>query len=117
MAATPTCLFCQIVSGDTEAAVLRTGDRCLAFRDIRPQAPLHVLIIPKEHLTNAAELTHDHADLLAEMFSTAQWVARAEGVAEGGYRLVFNIGADGGQTVGHLHMHMLGGRPMTWPPG
>jgi histidine triad (HIT) family protein len=113
----PTCLFCQIVAGDTEAAIVRNGDLSLAFRDIRPQAPVHVLIIPKEHLTNAADLTHDHAGLLAEMFNCAQWVAAAEGVADSGYRLVFNVGADGGQTVGHLHLHLLGGRPMTWPPG
>lgn len=111
------CLFCQIVSGDVDAAVVHQGESTLAFRDINPQAPVHVLVIPREHLTNAADLTHDHAALLAEMVATAQWVARSEGVAESGYRLVMNVGADGGQTVGHLHLHVLGGRTMTWPPG
>lgn len=111
------CLFCAIVRGDIDSQVLRQGDATIAFRDINPQSPVHALVIPREHLTNAAELTHEHAGLLAEMVATAQWVAQAEGVADSGYRLVMNVGADGGQTVGHLHLHVLGGRPMTWPPG
>lgn len=111
------CLFCQIVAGDIDAAVVHQGESTLAFRDINPQAPVHVLIIPREHLANAADLTHDHAGLLAEMVATAQWVAQSEGVDESGYRLVMNVGSDGGQTVGHLHLHLLGGRSMTWPPG
>lgn len=111
------CLFCGIVAGDIDADVVRTGQLTLAFRDIHPQAPVHVLIIPKEHLTSASDLTHDHGPLLTEVMATAQWVARSEGILESGYRLVFNTGDDGGQTVAHLHMHLLGGRQMTWPPG
>ena len=111
------CLFCAIAAGDIDADVVRQGQLTLAFRDINPQAPVHVLIIPKEHLANASDLTRDHADLLSEVFATAQWVAAAEGVKDSGYRLVANAGTDGGQTVGHLHFHLLGGRPMAWPPG
>jgi histidine triad (HIT) family protein len=111
------CVFCQIVSGDSEAAVVHQGELTLAFRDINPQAPVHILVIPREHLTNALELTHDHGPLLAEMAKAAQWVAHAEGIEDTGYRLVFNVGPEGGQSVGHLHMHLLGGRQMTWPPG
>lgn len=111
------CLFCLIAAGTLDADLLRSGDLTVAFRDIKPQAPVHVLIIPKEHLTSAADLTADHGALLAEVLATAQWVARAEGIADGGYRLVTNVGDDGGQTVAHLHFHLLGGRQMTWPPG
>ena len=113
----PSCLFCQIVAGNIDADVVRTGERTLAFRDINPQAPLHVLIIPKEHLRSVAELTDAHGDVLVEMARMAQWIATSEGVAESGYRLVANTGPDGGQTVDHLHLHLLGGRQMTWPPG
>jgi len=113
----PSCLFCQIVAGDIDADVVRVGERTLAFRDIRPQAPVHVLIIPKEHLDSVADLTYDHADMLVEVAQMAKWLAVADGVADTGYRVVTNVGADGGQTVGHLHFHVLGGRQMTWPPG
>jgi histidine triad (HIT) family protein len=113
----PSCLFCQIVAGNIDADVVRTGELTIAFRDIKPQAPVHVLIIPKEHLTNVGELTEDHGDLLVEIARMANWIAASEGVAESGYRLVANTGPDGGQTVGHLHVHLLGGRQMTWPPG
>lgn len=113
----PACIFCQIVAGDMDASVVHRGEMTLAFRDINPQAPVHVLVIPREHLTNALDLTHDHGPLLAEMAKAAQWVAASEGIDKTGYRLVFNVGAEGGQTVGHLHMHVLGGRQMTWPPG
>ena len=111
------CLFCQIVDGNMDADVVRSGELTLAFRDINPQAPVHVLIIPKEHLGSAAELTHEHGDLMVEIAQMANWIAASEGIAEGGYRLVSNVGSDGGQTVGHLHVHLLGGRQMTWPPG
>lgn len=111
------CIFCQIVAGDLDATIVHQGELTLAFRDIHPQAPVHVLVIPREHLTNASDLTHDHGPLLAEMAKAAKWVATSEGVAESGYRLVMNVGDNGGQTVGHLHMHVLGGRQMTWPPG
>jgi histidine triad (HIT) family protein len=89
----------------------------LAFRDINPQAPVHVLLIPKEHLVSAADVQEHHAGMLADLFQAARQVARAEGVAESGWRLVANIGREGGQHVFHLHLHLLGGRPMGWPPG
>jgi histidine triad (HIT) family protein len=113
----PSCLFCQIAAGNIDADIVRSGELTFAFRDIRPQAPVHVLIVPKEHLASIAELTHDHGDLLVELARMAQWIAASEGVAESGYRLVANTGPDGGQTVDHLHIHLLGGRQMTWPPG
>lgn len=111
------CLFCQIVGGNIDADIVRTGELTLAFRDIRPQAPVHILIIPKEHLASTAELTEQHGALLVEVAQMVKWIAAAEGVAESGYRVVTNTGPDGGQTVGHLHFHLLGGRRMTWPPG
>ena len=111
------CLFCSIVAGDIEADVVRSGELTLALRDINPQAPVHILIIPKDHLDSAADLTPEDAPLLTEVFGSAQWLAASEGIADSGYRLVSNVGADGGQTVGHLHFHLLGGRQMTWPPG
>ncbi|HEX9316491.1 MAG TPA: histidine triad nucleotide-binding protein [Actinomycetota bacterium] len=113
----PSCLFCQIAAGNIDADIVRTGELTLALRDIRPQAPVHVLIIPKEHLASTAELTEEHGDLLVEVAQMAKWIAAAEGVAESGYRMVTNTGPDGGQTVDHLHFHLLGGRQMTWPPG
>jgi histidine triad (HIT) family protein len=111
------CLFCRIVAGDVEADVLRDGDRTLAVRDIEPQAPTHVLVITKEHHRDAAALTAADPDLLAELFREAAAVADGEGVAESGYRLVFNTGADAQQTVPHVHLHVLGGRQFSWPPG
>jgi len=111
------CLFCGIVAGEIDADIVRTGELTVAIRDINPQAPVHVLIIPKEHVTNAAELTPAHAPLMVEIVAVAQWLAASEGVGDSGYRLVSNVGADGGQTVDHLHVHLLGGRQMTWPPG
>ena len=111
------CLFCRIVAGDVPGDVVAESDRALAFRDINPQAPTHVLVIPRDHFDNAAALSHHDADLLAEVFRLAAQVADQEGIAEGGYRLVTNTGEAAGQTVGHLHVHVLGGRPLGWPPG
>ncbi len=89
----------------------------MAFRDINPQAPVHVLVIPREHYANLADLAAAEAGLLAEVVAQAHEVAVAEGIAGDGYRIVFNTGANAGQTVGHVHAHVLGGRPMLWPPG
>ena len=91
--------------------------RTYAFRDLVPRAPVHVLVVPRTHITNAAELAAEHADIVAEMFTTARSVAEAEGVAHSGYRLVFNVGEDAGMSVPHLHLHVLGGRRLGWPPG
>jgi histidine triad (HIT) family protein len=112
----PDCLFCGIAAGDIPATVVSSSARTVAFRDIDPQAPVHVLVITREHHANLAELAAAGDGLLAEVIEQAQEVAAREGVAEG-HRLVFNTGPDGGQTVGHVHAHVLGGRPMHWPPG
>jgi histidine triad (HIT) family protein len=111
------CLFCRIVAGEVPADVVAESDRALAFRDINAQAPTHVLVVPRDHFDNAADLAHGDAELLAEVFRLAAGVAAQEGVADAGYRLVANTGTAAGQTVGHLHVHVLGGRPLGWPPG
>nr|MDP9006772.1 HIT domain-containing protein [Actinomycetota bacterium] len=103
--------------GEVPADVVAQTSRCLAFRDRDPKAPTHVLVVPVDHVAHAGELGPEHADLLAEMFTTARSVAEGDGVAESGYRLVFNVGDDAGNTVAHLHLHVLGGRAMAWPPG
>ena len=113
----PECLFCAIAAETVPATrVLDTG-RVLAFRDIDPQAPTHVLVIPKEHHPDVASLAAADAGLLHEVISQAHQVAVAEGVSAEGYRVVFNTGPQAGQTVPHVHAHVLGGRSLTWPPG
>jgi histidine triad (HIT) family protein len=111
------CLFCQIAVREIEADVIHVSDNVVAFRDINPQAPTHILLIPKEHIESIADVKDRNADMLAEIFETAAHLAKAEGVDRTGWRLVSNVGADAGQTVHHLHFHLLGGRPMAWPPG
>jgi len=110
-------LFCAIVAGDIPATKVLDTDLILAFRDINPQAPTHVLVIPKAHYPDVAALAAADAALLGEVIDAAQQVAAAEGVAEAGYRVVFNTGVQAGQTVPHVHGHVLGGRSLTWPPG
>jgi histidine triad (HIT) family protein len=112
----PDCLFCGIASSEVPAALVRESARTLAFRDINPQAPIHVLVIPREHHQDLAAVAADPG-LLAEIAAEAHQVAVAEGIADTGYRVVFNTGSQAGQTVPHVHAHVLGGRPMTWPPG
>ena len=111
------CVFCRIVAGEEPAEVLYETETVMAFRDVAPQAPVHVQLIPKEHLASAALLEERHAGMLADLFQAARQVSRAEGVADSGWRLVTNVGRQGGQHVYHLHVHLLGGRPMGWPPG
>jgi histidine triad (HIT) family protein len=111
------CAFCKIVAGEIPAEIVRESDRVIAFRDLNPQAPTHLLLIPKDHIESVADVTDADGPLLADIMEAATQLAGAEGVAESGWRLVTNVGADGGQTVFHLHFHLLGGRPMTWPPG
>ncbi len=113
----PDCLFCKIAAGQLPAERVLESNRTVAFRDINPQAPVHVLVIPKEHYPDAAALAGAADGLLAEVVSQAHQVAVAEGVSDGGYRLVFNTGSEAGQTVFHAHAHVLGGRAMNWPPG
>jgi histidine triad (HIT) family protein len=110
-------LFCAIVAGEIPATKVLETDRILAFRDINPQAPMHVLVIPKDHHRDVAALGAADPGLLGDVVAAAHRVAADEGVAESGYRLVFNTGAQAGQTVWHVHGHVLGGRNMTWPPG
>ncbi len=113
----PDCLFCGIASGEIPAKTVRESSRAIAFRDINPQAPTHVLVIPREHYPNLAALAAAGDGLLDEVATLADQIARDEGVAGSGYRVVFNTGADAGQTVHHVHAHLLGGRPLEWPPG
>ena len=110
------CLFCRIVAGEIPSARLHEDDLVIAIRDINPQAPTHVLVLPKAHIASASVLTDADGPLLGRLFEVAATLARQEGL-DGGWRLVTNVGDDGGQTVDHLHVHLLGGRPMTWPPG
>ncbi len=111
------CLFCAIAAGEIPATTVLETDRILAFRDIDPQAPTHVLVIPKAHYPDVAALAAAGTGLLAEVITGAHHVAAAEGVGDTGYRVVFNTGAEAGQTVPHVHGHVLGGRSLTWPPG
>jgi histidine triad (HIT) family protein len=113
----PDCLFCGIAAGDVPATIVSSTPRTVAFADINPQAPVHVLVIPRAHHANLAALVgSDEDDLLREVLEHAAEVAASQGIGAG-YRVVFNTGPDGGQTVDHVHAHVLGGRPMTWPPG
>lgn len=111
------CLFCQIVAGDIPAAEVRSTERTLTFRDITPQAPTHVLVVPRTHYATAAELAAAEPAVLAELVAEADAVAAEEGLAQRGYRLVFNTGPDARQSVQHVHVHVLGGRKLDWPPG
>lgn len=111
------CLFCKIVAGELPADVVRRTERTLAFRDINPQAPTHVLVIPKDHHPNAAALAAADPGLLAEVLHETREVAAGDGIEDGGYRVVFNTGPGAGQTVFHVHAHVLGGRGLGWPPG
>jgi histidine triad (HIT) family protein len=111
------CLFCKIAAGEIPAKVVCETDEVVAFRDINPQAPSHVLIVPRRHVPSVNALAPEDAELVGKLFLAAREIARQEGVAEGGYRLVMNTGPDAGQSVDHIHLHLLGGRGLGWPPG
>ena len=111
------CLFCKMVSGVIPCDKVHENEHVLAFRDIDPKAPTHILIIPKKHITTLNEINKSDQDLLGELLLTAKKIAKDEGINTSGYRTVFNCNSDGGQTIFHIHMHLLGGRPMAWPPG
>lgn len=111
------CLFCGIVAGTVPATIVRRDGDVVAFRDVNPQAPTHILVVPTEHVESAAELTPAHDHIWARLLHVAQAIADEENLDGAGYRLVVNVGQHGGQTVSHLHVHLLGGRQMTWPPG
>ena len=111
------CLFCRIVAREIPAKIVLETDDCLAFRDVNPQAPLHVLVVPKRHIASLDSASAADAELLGRMALAAAEVARQEGVVAGGYRCVVNTNADAGQTVFHVHLHLLAGRRLGWPPG
>ncbi len=111
------CLFCSIAAGDIEADVVYEDDKVIGFRDINPQAPVHILVIPRQHLASLNELESAADDLPASLFTAVPEIAREAGVVENGYRVVVNNGDDAGQEVEHLHVHILAGRGMGWPPG
>jgi histidine triad (HIT) family protein len=113
----PECLFCRIVSGGVPASRVLESPRTLSFRDITPQAPTHVLVIPKDHYPDLGALAGAGSGLLAEVMTQAHQVAVAEGISTTGYRVVMNSGSDAGQAVPHVHAHVLGGRALGWPPG
>lgn len=111
------CLFCGIARGEVDADLVREDDDVVVFRDINPQAPTHLLVIPREHIPSLDDLDESHGDVIARMHVVAAEVVRDEGLAGNGWRAVINVGEQAGQSVFHLHMHVLGGRAMRWPPG
>ncbi len=110
------CLFCRMATGETPVPKVHEDDLVFAIRDINPQAPTHILVMPVAHIGSAAELTDEHGPVLGRLFRVAARIAERDGL-DGGWRLVSNVGPDAGQSVPHLHVHLLGGRPMHWPPG
>lgn len=110
------CLFCNVIAGKTSSRKVYEDDKAIAFEDIRPQAPTHVLIVPRKHIRGLKEAEVEDAEIIGHMHLVAAQIARERGI-EQGYRTVFNVGPLSGQSVFHLHLHLLGGRPMTWPPG
>jgi histidine triad (HIT) family protein len=117
MTMTDTCLFCRIVAGEIPSTKVREDDQVLAIRDIAPQAPTHVLVMPRRHVASLADLTDEDGALLGRIFAVAAEIAREEGIEAEGYRIVANHGRAAGQSVDHLHFHLLGGRDLAWPPG
>ncbi len=113
----PDCLFCKIAAGDVPATLVHADAQVVAFRDINPQAPVHVLVVPRKHVSSLDEARGADDSLLGGMLLVARDIARREGLADRGYRTVLNVGDEGGQTVHHIHLHVLGGRAMGWPPG
>jgi histidine triad (HIT) family protein len=111
------CLFCRIIRREVPGSIVYEDDQVLAFNDINPQAPTHVLLIPKRHITSLNELKPEDDGIVGELARRAAAIAKERGIAAGGYRTVFNTNRDAGQTVFHIHLHLLGGRAMTWPPG
>lgn len=110
------CLFCGIVAGSVPSTGVLETEHSYAFRDVNPAAPVHVLVVPKQHLDSAADLGPEHSEVLTDLFSAVNQVARDEGIADSGYRVVTNVGSDAGQLVRHLHFHVIGGRELRWPP-
>ena len=111
------CLFCKILSGDIPADIVYESETAIAFRDINPQAPTHLVIIPRKHIATINDIVEEDEVLVGSLYSAAREIAAAEGIAEDGFRTVMNCNEGAGQTVFHIHLHLLGGRPLTWPPG
>ena len=111
------CIFCKIVAGEIPSKKIYEDDKVLAFHDISPEAPVHFLVIPKEHIASLNEVNEENAEVFAHIFKTINKLVKEQGIAEDGYRVVTNCGEQGGQTVGHIHFHVLGGRNLNWPPG
>ena len=111
------CLFCRIVAGDIPAKIAYQDDALVAFHDVNPQSPVHVLIVPRKHIATLNDVTTDDEPLIGRMLARAAALAGELGIAERGYRAVFNCNSEAGQSVFHIHLHVLGGRPMAWPPG
>lgn len=111
------CLFCKIVKREIPASIIYEDDRVLAFNDINPQGPTHVLVVPKQHITSLNELTADDDAIVGEVVRRAAAIAKERGISAGGFRAVFNTNRDAGQTVFHIHLHLIGGRALRWPPG
>ena len=111
------CLFCKILSGDIPADIIYESDSAIAFRDVNPQAPTHILVIPRKHVATINDLEEDDQQMVGSLYLAAKEVARAEGISEEGYRAVMNCNEGAGQSVFHIHLHVLGGRALGWPPG
>jgi histidine triad (HIT) family protein len=116
-AAPPDCIFCRIVQGELPATIVAESDEAMAIRDLAPVGPTHVLVIPRRHVKDATELGVAEGELLGALFELANEVARSEDIAASGFRLVANVGDAAGNTVSHLHLHLIGGRDLSWPPG
>ncbi|MDE2234085.1 MAG: histidine triad nucleotide-binding protein [Gammaproteobacteria bacterium] len=111
------CLFCKMVAGEIKPDMVMQNDQLIAFRDINPQAATHILVVPRRHISTLNDLAQEDAGIIESMVSAARTIAHQQGIAASGYRLVMNCNQAGGQTVYHIHLHLLGGRPMGWPPG
>jgi histidine triad (HIT) family protein len=113
----PDCIFCKIISGKIPAGIVYEDESALAFEDINPQAPVHLLVIPKKHISTSLDLTTDDNALIGHLFRIANRIAAERNIAERGFRMVMNTNPEAGQSIYHIHLHLLGGRPMSWPPG
>ena len=111
------CLFCKIIDGEIPSDTVYENDDIVAFKDVNPHSPTHILIVPRKHIATINDLKGEDAKIMGEMMLAAQGIAKSEGIAESGFRLVINTNDDAGQTVHHIHMHLMGGRNMAWPPG